>query len=178
MPILTPQHSIRRSAGHCGRIAHSADGFTIIELLTAVAVLAILVAIGIPTFVPIVTKVRMDGEITALSASLSLARSEAAKRGQPVSVCPGTSGACPNVTDWTGGWQIISNSSQLSLNQALGQGDTLTSSVASYPQFTPMGYTFFSGTLSLHDPQNKPALSRCIVFNAGSWKIETGAACP
>ena len=155
-------------------------GFTLIELLMVVVVVAILAMVGIPSFVSLNTKMRMDGEISALAGTLNLARSAASQRGEGVSLCANSGTACQSQNSWTNGWQTVvtGTATQLSLSSGVGNGDTLTSTLTTYPQFTPLGYTFFNGTLSLHDSNSTPSLYRCIVFNAGAWTIVTGATCP
>ncbi|MSR14320.1 MAG: prepilin-type N-terminal cleavage/methylation domain-containing protein [Gammaproteobacteria bacterium] len=75
-------------------------GFTILELMMAVAIAAVVVAIGIPN---LMTFVRTDTAVTdvnRLVTGLTLARSEAAGRGVPVVVVPISAG------DWSTGWLI------------------------------------------------------------------------
>jgi len=159
-------------------------GFSLVELMVVIAIVGISVAIGLPSFVPIISKIRMEGEISALLSGLNFARSEAVKRGLSVSVCPSTDGInCTTGTSWTTGWIVLLQGSPTQLLQvtpALSRDSLTSTSVAtpSYPQFTPMGYTFFTGTLTLHDASNTQSLYRCIAFASGSWTSKLGAACP
>lgn len=159
-------------------------GFTLIEMMVTLLVLAILTSIGFQSYQPIVTNIRMSGRINALLATLALARSEAMKRGQTVSVCPSTSTTdCLVSTSWTAGWVVLSSAATpapLQISSALTNRDTLTSnSIAAipYPTFTSTGYTFFSDMLTLSERTNNPALRRCIVFSAGSWTVQRGTVC-
>ena len=153
-------------------------GFTLIEMLVTVSILAIMAVIGTASYTSIVTSTRMQGEISGMLNGLKMARSEAIKRGQTVDFCPngGTGTACG--TSWATGWNVLLNSTstQLQVGAAVTHGDTLAST--GYPQFTAAGYTFYSGTLTLHDANSTTSLYRCIVFNAGSWTTQQGAACP
>lgn len=82
-----------------------AQGFTLVELLVAVAVLAILLGTGVPSFVEMVRDSRIGGDANALARALHLARSEAVKRAEFVTVCPrGGSGGCGGAGDWSDGW--------------------------------------------------------------------------
>lgn len=156
-------------------------GFTLIEVMLVVAIVAVLATIAVPSFVSVINNTRMSGEINSVVRALNFARSEATKRGQLVSVCPSSGTSCASASDWTSGWQVLLNSTQtqqLLVPPGVSHGDTLSSTLTTYPQFTPAGYTFYSGTLSLHDSKNTPSLYRCIVFNAGSWVTRTGASCP
>lgn len=126
---------------------------------------------------------RLDAEVNTVLSGLNFARSEAIKRGLPVAVCPGTSN-CGTVSDWSGGWLVLLPGTTTQLLQQytpLAAGHTLTgvsTDSTPYPQFTPMGYTFFTGTLSLHDRTNTPEWRRCVVFSFGTWTTQTGSACP
>ena len=162
---------------------HRLLGWGLGELLVTVAITALLLTIGLPAFGPLLGAVRQDGDLNALNAALTLARTEAIKRGQPVAVCPGERG-CSDSTDWSGGWsvQLLGKQPQV-LAQTPGytRGQTLAAQSAgddSYPRFTPLGYTFFNGSLVLHERSNTPELRRCIFFRAGAWTLAKGVACP
>ena len=62
-------------------------GFTLVELMVTLTVLAILVGVALPSFRDMILNNRRTAIVNDLVSSLLLARSEAIKRGQPVSVC-------------------------------------------------------------------------------------------
>ena len=64
----------------------SHTGFTLIEMIATVAVLAILVTVGIPSFQETIDKRRLTGAAEQLQADLQYARSEAIKRNGNVFV--------------------------------------------------------------------------------------------
>jgi type IV fimbrial biogenesis protein FimT len=85
-------------------------GFTIVELLVAMAVAGILAAIGIPAFNSFVQNDRDTSQINSLAMSLNLARSEAVKRNTSVGVkvCPSSNGACNSPAGgWGAGWIVL-----------------------------------------------------------------------
>ncbi len=78
-------------------------GFTLVELMVTIAVIAIVLAVGVPS----ISQLRANSELTTatneLVAALNLARSEAVRRGETVSFGPwGT---------WADGWVVGVNQS-------------------------------------------------------------------
>ena len=86
-----------------------AQGFTLVELMVAISVLAIGLTIGIPSFQSFIEKNRSNAFRDRLYASLMLARSEAAKQGTFVSVCPSSdqSSCTASSDDWSNGWIVF-----------------------------------------------------------------------
>jgi type IV fimbrial biogenesis protein FimT len=65
----------------------STAGFTLLELMVTVSVLAILLGIGVPTFADIIRNNRLTSAANDLLHATQLARSEALKRQAAVVVC-------------------------------------------------------------------------------------------
>ncbi|MEM7304183.1 MAG: GspH/FimT family pseudopilin [Pseudomonadota bacterium] len=83
-------------------------GFSLIELMIAVALFATLITIGVPSFITLTESNRITSDTNDLISALSLARSEALKRGDRISLCSSTDGAsCADDTDWTTGWIVF-----------------------------------------------------------------------
>jgi len=68
------------------------SGFTVIELMIAVALLAILTALALPSFRSFILNNRLAGQANEIVAASQLARSEALKRGVDVTVCSSKDG--------------------------------------------------------------------------------------
>jgi type IV fimbrial biogenesis protein FimT len=77
-------------------------GFTLVELIVVIAILAILAGIVMPSFQNTIRNQRVKNASFELFASLILARSEAIKRNGDVTITP-VSGS------WESGWQITSS---------------------------------------------------------------------
>lgn len=88
------------------------NAFTLIELITTIAVLAILLAIAIPGMQNMVLENRLVAFANDFSSSVSLARSEALTRRQSVSVSPIDN-------DWSNGWQVVIDDS----NEVIGSSE-------------------------------------------------------
>lgn len=87
-------------------------GFTLVELMVTIAVLAIVTSIAIPAFNSTILNNRVSGTTQNIQATLAMARSEAVKRNKSVMVCRANSNqdACAsNGTNWSSGWLVISD---------------------------------------------------------------------
>lgn len=103
----------------------SASGFTLIELMVTVAVLAVIVGLATPSFRSLLEAQRMRAAAFDLMADLTLARSEALKRGplaNPVTLRP-TSG---DAAHWEAGWSVTVGTEIVSRKNPVGQGVRLT----------------------------------------------------
>jgi type IV fimbrial biogenesis protein FimT len=89
------------------------SGYTLLELLVTVSVLAIAVAAAGPAVSGFVETNRVAARVNDLVSSLNFARSEAVTRGQPVSACPANASrtACAGTTDWSAGWLVFTDAS-------------------------------------------------------------------
>lgn len=97
-----------RSAIHKSPRWTRLQGFTLLELMITVSILAILLAIAVPSFTSTIRSNQIETTTNGLVGALSLARSEASKRGTSVSVCASTNGtSCSGGTDWSTGWIVF-----------------------------------------------------------------------
>ena len=86
------------------------SGFTMVELMVAVAIVAILTAIALPSFQPTIRSNRLATATNLLSSAISLARSEAIKNTRGGGVCSSANGtSCSGATNWSGGWMVWSD---------------------------------------------------------------------
>ncbi len=85
------------------------QGFTIIELMLAVTVMGILLAIGIPSFTEFVRNNQMVAQTNQFIGGLSYARSESIRSAAVVTLCPTTTpnvtgATCSNTPNWETGF--------------------------------------------------------------------------
>lgn len=85
-------------------------GFTLYELLMTLALVALLLSIGLPSFSATLARSRQAVEINALFHAVHLARKESIMRRKVVSLCPSEDNAtCSPGTDWSSGWIMFEN---------------------------------------------------------------------
>lgn len=91
-----------------GGRARRSRGFTMVELMVALLVLAILLAMAVPSFRDATLSSRLTGYANDLVASAQIARSEAIKRNVGVTLCASTNGtSCAADVGWEVGWIIL-----------------------------------------------------------------------
>lgn len=93
--------------------AHTARtrGMTLIELLVTLAVAAIILTVGVPSFRDLMQDIRATTVTNRLMASIQHTRSEAVRRGMPVTLCASADGATctnSNPADFSQGWIVVS----------------------------------------------------------------------
>lgn len=96
-----------------------AKGFTLVELMTVIVILAILTAIAFPSFQSSLRSNRVATTSNELMASLALARSEAIRAGS-AGICASENGEeCATSEDWNEGWLVWTDNG----NQAKDEGE-------------------------------------------------------
>lgn len=96
-------------------------GFTTLELLVVVAIAAILAAIAVPSFTPIMERWRVRQASEDMVSTLALARSEAVKRGGRVVLR--RNGPCSANGDWSCGWLLFYDVPGTEADESLRQTD-------------------------------------------------------
>ena len=86
------------------------SGYTLVETLTVVAILAVLLAVGVPGFADTLARHRVRTAMHLVSSDLAMARSSAIMRRAQVVACPGTRAAgCRGDADWSQGWIVFAD---------------------------------------------------------------------
>ncbi|WP_215395794.1 GspH/FimT family pseudopilin [Rheinheimera oceanensis] len=83
-------------------------GFTLVELMVTVAVLAIVMAVAVPSFTNLINSNRLTAQANEMLAALILARTEAIKRNESIVFCHSTDGercSVPPAAGWQG-WLV------------------------------------------------------------------------
>ncbi|MGQ3056392.1 MAG: GspH/FimT family pseudopilin [Nevskia sp.] len=143
-----------------------ARGFTLIEMLTTVAVVAVTTTVGVPALNGFVTGNRAAGQVNTLIAALNYARSEAVSSAREVSLCPYLENAaasapadryrCSTATTWSQGWIVFrsvldeagnatGSREVLRVFGPLASGDALTATVNTVT-YLPTGFLADGGS--------------------------------
>lgn len=163
-----------------------AHGFTLIELMVTLSVMAILLSIAMPNFQSFILNSRITTQTNNFIMALMLARSEAVKRGSTVTVCSSTNGTkCAGSSNWEGGWLVFVDANgdgvvdagdlPVQVGQALSGGNTLNGGARTRVTYGGDGFaTGFNGTFSLCDSRGVTSSRGIIVNNQGRVRTETG----
>ena len=149
------------------------SGFTLVELLTVLAVAAVLTSVAIPALSRMNANNRMVAEINQLASALRLARSEALKRGNNVEICAAKNRsngtlACSNRANWNEGWLVFPAATpnvRLAVFHGLPGKDTLQSqSGFKRFSFNRYGFSTRKDTLVLCPPNADPRHARALLL--------------
>jgi type IV fimbrial biogenesis protein FimT len=144
---------------HRNGLRKAAPGFTLIEVMVVVAILAIMLSLAVPSLRSLLDGNRLEARSTELAASIHLARMEAIKRGPGarVSVTPNSA------TGWSAGWTVfVDTTTDANGGNAVG----LTSNkIVQVTEALPGSITVSSG-----------ALSYVSFVGSGDAKVTTAAA--
>ncbi len=162
-------------------------GFTLTELLVAVAVFAITVSFAVPNFREFIANNRLVSTTNDFVSSLLVGRSEAAKRKVTVTVCGSSDGASCNTSSWENGWIVFTDidgdgtldsgtDEMLQVNSAVGNSLTIRTvgfAQAGRVQYGPKGTIDSTGSFKLCDSRGA-SYARAININiTGRTRLAT-----
>ena len=143
------------------------SGFTLVELMVTIAVLAIIASIAIPSMRSLIASNRLAAMSTDVVASLQLARSEAIRRNAPVTVCSSSDGAsCQASTDWSR-WIVIGHDNVAAADDVVRDtsvsGGMQVSGPAAGIRFKPTGLLDAQEAVTVCLPVASPADNQRVV---------------
>lgn len=84
------------------------QGFTLVELMVALVIFAVLVGAGVPALQGLLNTMASRTNADQLATALSFARQQAVTHGYQVTICASTDGEnCATDDDWDQGWVIF-----------------------------------------------------------------------
>ena len=152
------------------------EGFTLLEALVVLLLLGILVALAAPAMSDLQARHRLHAQAGAWLDSLVLARTEALRRQQRVTLCSrgANTSTCDRASDWQNGWLVFADDNG---NAVLDAGEALIESHASLHSGVSVGVSstlkgYFSYGAEGRSQTNTGA------FMAGTWRFcrETSSA--
>lgn len=142
-------------------------GFTLIEMMVVIALMAIVLGLGVPSFRSFILGQRVKSAAMAFASAAVLARSEAIKRNAEVALVAATGG-------WANGWtvQVVTGSVVLSRQEAYS-GVVITSASTQAVYQSSGRLSAAVGNLQFKDESDGHA--RCISFDlSGMPRSRTG----
>lgn len=151
-------------------------GFTLVELMVVVALLAIMASIAIPSFQTMILNNRLSNTTNALLTGLQLARSEAVTNRTAITVCGANTAqnACANSTNWSSGALILQGTT-LIRSIPLNLAGVTVSSTSNSLTYNSNGTTT-AATLTISDSRGNDS-ARTITVNVIGPSC-TGSSCP
>ena len=156
-------------------------GLTLIELMVTMAVLAILAVIALPSMTMLINGNRLSGMNDELTASVQLARSEAIRLNQRVTLCGSTDGTTC-AADWSR-WIVVANGSGQVIRDNEAIGPVQVSGPDAGIEFRPSGLVDNQQQLMACVPTTSPNENQRIITVMVSGAIRTdrndgGGSCP
>jgi type IV fimbrial biogenesis protein FimT len=165
------------------------SGFTLLEVMVATAVLALVVALGAPAFDGLMTRARTANAAHLVTASFAQARMEAIRRNRTVTVCPTRDGrTCRRDLDWSEGWLLFVGASAdahpiVPIAVVQERKSLILKATSGRPliRFRPDGQAEGSNvTLRICDRDGRQLLAEVVLSNSGRTRTARpdGRRCP
>lgn len=166
-----PMSEIDRYELKASWLPRGCRGVTLIELMVAVTVLAILATIGIPAFQRLVADYTINSQANATQATIQFARSEALKRRADVILCPAGPALVVIQGESCNGVGVgdADNLMVMPINDRVGLAGVPVSGV----RFSPNGFTMPSvvNNIDIVDPGGVVQTRRVRVLGSGFSEI-------
>lgn len=122
-----------------------ARGFTLIESMVVVAILAILAALVVPRMQNFGARRAMSAALDTLAADYRFTRTEALKRSTTVTICRSTNQtSCAGAGDWSVGWIVFVDAGT---KGSVDTGDAILRVQGAVPGILSIGQSALTGTL-------------------------------
>lgn len=148
----------------------NAGGFTLLEALVVVAVVGVLLGMAVPSLSDWRTRHQVQAQAEGLLGSLVLARSEALRRQQRVSLCAqGAKGSCDALGAWQQGWLVFEDNNNNGLREA---GETVIESRVAAPAGVRLEANSTAKTYFSYGSEGR-SMATNGAFMAATWRFCT-----
>ncbi|MNF65692.1 putative major pilin subunit [compost metagenome] len=145
---------------------HTSKGFSLIELMIAIAIMVTLAGIGVPAFQNMVLNNRIVTTTNGLLGTLQLARSEAVTQRRQITVCPSNDQAtCTADTEWEEGVLVLQGATVIRLLPGADTDVQVQSASAQIAYDTSGRLTGAATALSVLDGRGAGTTSRIVCIN-------------
>lgn len=155
IPVVTPPADNQR-------------GFTLIELIIAMAVLAVVVGVAFPSFQSLIAEQRVKAASEGLAMSILYARSEAIKRRAGIDVSQLDS-------SWSNGWEVKQGTNVLRKDSM--SGVTITGVSSSSLSLNRNGRLSSTFSFAICDSAGKATKRVLAVSIGGQTRVSKGGSC-
>ncbi len=171
-------------------------GFTLLELMVTLSILAIMMALAFPSFSSLLIKQKIKSKRDELMSAFQYARTEAVTQNRSVSICASpnpwdSSPTCSKSTDWSTGWIVFYDSSGSSnpsvpatilrsypqtegIDVNYNTTGAASSNLIRYVATGMMDTTFNPGTFEFSDPKNI-ASTRSVIISPTTGQARIGS---
>lgn len=146
-------------------VMHRKSGFTLIELMIAVALVAILLATAVPALDDFTNNSRQTGAINDFVSAMHLARNTAITTNSRVTMCPSAGGANCELTGWDSGLIVFRDANS---NGNVDAGETIVTASDGV-----VGLTIQSGEFPqflMYRPNGR-AMTVAVTGNSGEFSV-------
>ncbi|HET9833769.1 MAG TPA: GspH/FimT family pseudopilin [Vicinamibacterales bacterium] len=152
-----------------GGTRRRARGFTVVELITVIALAAIFASLAGPPFRDFIIQQRIRNAAFDLMSDITFARSEAVKRNATVTIS--------KVGTWTGGWTVAAGATTLRTHPALNNTITITMGASSI-DFALNGRASSLANFTIDDTGGSATISaRCVSIDPSGRPQSVQGSC-
>lgn len=162
------------------------NGFTLLELIVTMAVAALLLSLGVPSFRGVIMDNRLSAQANEFVTSINMARSAAVRYQRNATICvssnfDATVPSCDAGTDWSNGWIVWVDKDRdaatdaneiISVHEPLSGTTTLISAASNRFTYDARGFAVVGGDdLTLCDDRTAETGRRVRVNNVGRTNV-------
>lgn len=141
------------------------NGFTLIELMTAIGLTGLLLSMAVPAMDLFVSNARQTSAINDFVSSIHIARSTAITTNTRVTLCPSTAGTDCDTVGWTQGWIAFQDADS---DQNVDAGETIVSTSGAIDGLTFSSSEF--GLFLMYRPNGR-VMNTTVNGNSGEFTI-------